>query len=257
MSEYNCPRCGINFNQKNDIRRHINRKNLCKPSLLDLIPKDFETQILNKEKITKYTCICGISFFNINSLNNHEQTICDKFKIEKLEKELEKAKASSSSTTNITNNHIQNQNNIIINITPYNDPNLDNAEKYYLAALKKMFMSVPYIIEQIHFNTDFPENHNLCIRNYRTKLAKVFNGREWKTMDEDRLIDELIDTYERLLEDWAEDNPKRMQYIEKYKEIKERDGKSKVYKDLKDEVKKLIYDKRDMIRETKVSKIKN
>jgi len=193
----------------------------------------------------------------MKTCNKKDSEVYDRIK--KLEDALEKTKSAVTNNTNNIDNstNIQTQNNIIINITPYNDPNLDNAEKYYLAALKKMFMSVPYIIEQIHFNTDFPENHNLCIRNYRTKLAKVFNGREWKTMDEDRLIDELIDTYERLLEDWAEDNPKRMQYIEKYKEIKERDGKSKVYKDLKDEVKKLIYDKRDMIRETKVSKIKN
>ena len=67
-------------------------------------------------------------------------------------------------------------------------------------------------------------------------------------MNEDYLIDELVNTYEGLLEDWAEEKPERMKYIEKYKEIKERDGEDKVNKDLKDEVKKLIYDKRDMIR---------
>ena len=67
-------------------------------------------------------------------------------------------------------------------------------------------------------------------------------------MDEDRLIDELVNTYENLLEDWAENKPERMKYIEKYKEIKERDGAEKVQADLKDEVKKLIYDKRGIIK---------
>jgi hypothetical protein len=43
--------------------------------------------------------------------------------------------------------------------------------------------------------TDLPENHNICIKNFRTKIAKVYNGKEWKTMDD----------YERQLEDWAED----------------------------------------------------
>ena len=106
-------------------------------------------------------------------------------------------------------------------------------------------MSVPTIIERIHFNPELPENHNICIKNYRTKLAKVFNGKEWKTMDEDHLINELVNTYENLLEDWADQNPERMKYIEKYKEIKERDGADRVNKDLRDEIKKLIYDKRE------------
>ena len=109
-------------------------------------------------------------------------------------------------------------------------------------------MSVPHIIQQIHFNKELPENHNICITNYRSKLAKVFIGKKWKTMDEDELIDELVNTYENLLEDWADQNPERMKYIEKYKEIKERDGEEKVIKDLKDEVKKLIYDNRNMIK---------
>lgn len=162
-------------------------------------------------------------------------------------KELESIKPTTIINDNSTTNNTVN-NNIIINITPYNDPNLEGAQRYYKEAIKKIFMSVPTIIERIHFNTDLPENHNICITNYRSKLAKVFNGREWKTMDEDHLIDELVNTYEGLLEDWAEDKPERMKYIEKYKEIKLRDGAEKVNKDLKDEVKKLIYDKRSMIK---------
>ena len=67
-------------------------------------------------------------------------------------------------------------------------------------------------------------------------------------MEEEIFDYELVNTYECLLEDWAEGDPNKMKYIEKYKEIKERDGAEKVNKDLKDEVKKLIYDKRGMIK---------
>jgi len=245
MSEFYCSKCNYTSDTKRSVKRHIDLK--CKDATIEETSVDISCEYCNKNFSTKPSMKRHLKICKVKKANIEEEVV-------KLKEELAKLKAEKATT--IINDHSTNNtvnNNIIIQITPYNDPNLDNAEKYYMAALKKMFMSVPYIIEQIHFNTDFPENHNLCIRNYRTKLAKVFNGREWKTMDEDRLIDELIDTYERLLEDWAEDNPKRMQYIEKYKEIKDRDGKSKVYKDLKDEVKKLIYDKRDMIS----SKIKN
>lgn len=46
-------------------------------------------------------------------------------------------------------------------------------------------MSIPTLIENIHFNKNTPENHNIIIKNNRSKVVKVFNGQEWKTMDED------------------------------------------------------------------------
>lgn len=245
MSQFKCSLCNYVGDRKDYIQKHINNKTKCGEGIPEILEISIEISCGHCKKTfaTKPSMKRHLKNCKVKKSNIEEE-------LEKVKQELADLKATiplvSSTTTNITN--IETQNNIIINITPYNDPNLDGAEKYYLTALKKLFLSVPTIIEYIHFNTDFPENHNLCIKNYRTKLAKVFNGREWKTMDEDKLIDELIDTYEKLLEDWAEDNPKRMKYIEKYKEIKDRDGKSKVYKDLKDEVKKLIYDKRDMIK---------
>ena len=39
-----------------------------------------------------------------------------------------------------------------------------------------------------------------------------------------------------------------MKYIDKYKEIKDRDGHTKVLEDLKGEVKSILYDKREMIK---------
>jgi hypothetical protein len=252
--EFACSICEYTSERKEHIKKHINNKTKCgegTPEIIEIqveiICEHCNKSFKTRPNLKKHEKICKVKKSNVEEEN---KILKEKLAIaEALAAKATSAPAVTNNTNNIDNStNIQTQNNIIINITPYNDPNLEGAEKYYLSALKKMFMSIPYIIEQIHFNTDFPENHNLCIKNYRTKLAKVFNGKEWKTMDEDVVINELIDTYERLLEDWAEDKPTRMQYIERYKEIKDRDGKSKVYKDLKDEVKKLIYDKRDMIK---------
>jgi hypothetical protein len=78
-------------------------------------------------------------------------------------------------------------------------------------------------------------------------MGKVFDGNKWTNIDEDVLLRELINTNEQALENWAEDNPDHQKYIDKYNQIKERDGEAKVYKDLKYEVKRVLYDNRDMI----------
>ena len=64
------------------------------------------------------------------------------------------------------------------------------------------------------------------------------------------MIDNLWgrNTYEQLLEDYAENDLEHMEHIEKYRKIKERDSEETVLKDLKDEVKKLMYDNRNMIK---------
>jgi hypothetical protein len=67
-------------------------------------------------------------------------------------------------------------------------------------------------------------------------------------MDEDKLIEELINSNERELENYADNNEDRMKYIKKYKDIKERDGPEKVNEDIKTEVKKVLYDNRKMIK---------
>ena len=71
----------------------------------------------------------------------------------------------------------------------------------------------------------------ILTRNYRKIIIYAFlifglrwlryllvkNGKQWMKIT---LITELVNTYERELENWAEDNSQRMKYIDRYKEIK-------------------------------------
>ena len=246
--EFSCSLCNYKTGKKDHIKRHINNKTKCGEGipeileiLVEIICEYCNNTFASKPNLKRHLKTCKVKKKNLEEVVENLED-----KVNKLEQQLSKQSTSTTINNNTTNNTINN--NIIIQITPYNDPNLEGVERYYKEAIKKIFMSVPTIIERIHFNKLMPENHNICIKNYRTKLAKVFTGTEWKTMDEDHLIDELVNTYENLLEDWADGDPNKMKYIEKYKEIKERDGADKVDRDLREEVKKLIYDKRAMIK---------
>lgn len=253
MNMFECPRCNYTTDMKSSMKTHINRKVQCKVTKEDINLIENEELILNKAytfATRKIPCTCGLEFTNKDEHYNHVM-ICKKqnnLKIDKLEKELKEIKTLM--TTKMGNNNILGNNNIMLNITltPYNDPNLENVEKYYKEAIKKAFMSVPTLIERIHFNEKMPENHNILMSNFRSKVLKVFNGKKWETMDEDKLIEELIDANEKELENYADSNEDHMKYIKKYKEIKERDGEEKVNNDLKTEVKKVLYDNRKMIK---------
>ncbi len=236
MVKYECPRCDFKTDHRSNIMSHINRVNRCKCTKIDIDIKEYEESIINGTFNTIRKIIEEKNLLKKENEILHKENISLKTQL-----------TSKKSNTFIGNNNIGS---VVINIqlTPYNDPNLDNVEKYYKEAIKKAFMSVPTLIERIHFNEKMPENHNILMSNFRSKVLKVFNGKKWETIDEDKLIDELIDANERALEDWAEDDIEKMKYIKKYKEIKERDGEENVNNDLKTEVKKVLYDNRKMIK---------
>lgn len=54
---------------------------------------------------------------------------------------------------------------------------LDNINKYYKEALKKLFLNVPTLIKQIHFISELPQNYNISIKNMRSGISKVYNGK--------------------------------------------------------------------------------
>jgi hypothetical protein len=139
------------------------------------------------------------------------------------------------------------QNNINIQLSAWNNPTMpENIERYYKEAVRKIFLAIPTLIKQIHFNNKFPENHNISITNMRSGIAKVYNGKEWESMDEKEVINSLINDYENTLNDYALEN--NLAYNEKIQKIKDRDGANKVYDDLHTEVKRVIYDRNHMVK---------
>ncbi len=237
---FECSLCGYISDTKKSVVRHLSRKIKCKEG----IPTILEIPI----KIN--CCHCIKEFTTFPNLKKHLKTC--KIKKTNLEEEVKSLKEKllvaealiKKATTSITNN---NNTQININLAPWNNPLLPNdVEKYYRESVKKIFLAVPTLIKFIHFNTDHPENHNICIRNGRSKTAKVYNGKEWETIDEDQLIQTLIADYEQTLEDYSD--TKNLSFTEKYQEIKDRDGEEKVYDDLHNEVKRVIYDRNHMIK---------
>ena len=249
MPEFQCSNCRYTSYLKVNVQKHVNKKKKCTdceivPNIIELkniiISCDYcNKTISTKPNLSKHLKICKIKKIELErQLQEKEE------QVQELEKKLAIAEGINKRPSIGTQNNF---NNININLAPWNNPVIPkDIEKYYKEAVKKIFLAIPTLIKFIHFNADHPENHNICIRNARSKVAKVYNGKEWESMDEDLLIKSLINDYEATLEDYAEE--KSLSYVNKMNAIKDRDTEEKVYDDLQVEVKRVIYDRNHMVR---------
>jgi hypothetical protein len=237
---FECSVCNYSSDTKRSVQRHINKIIKCTDGTNNIpkmkqIKEDIHCEycdklISTKPNLTKHLKICKVKKENLEK------------KVVELEKKLAVAEALAKKPSIGTQN-----NNINIQLAAWNDPRLPkDVEKYYKQAVKKIFLAVPTLIKFIHFNSEYPENHNICIKNARNKTAKVYNGKEWETIDEDELIQTLITDYEQTLEDYSDE--KNLKYTEKIREIKDRDSEEKVYDDLHDIVKCTLYDRNHMVK---------
>ncbi len=242
--KFKCSQCEYYSDVKQNITKHINRKTKCSEMVAEItelkvnICCEFcKKSITTNPNLVKHLKVCKVKKENL--LKENELL---KEKNKKLEDELRLQTAlANKPSINITNNNT-------IQLTPYNNPNLKDIEKFFDKCIKKQFMCIPKLVELIHFNSELPENHNLLLTNFRSDIMKAYKGNKWQTVGFEEITNELIGNYERDLQDWAENNEEKMKYIEKWNKIKIRDGEEVVYKDMLQELRKVMYDNRSVVK---------
>ncbi len=209
--EFKCSNCDYVSPYKNCTLRHINKKYKCGPNP-SIIEIEGETKCMYCNRPNK----------TIDNLNQHLK-ICkvrsSDIELENLllKKEIEILKNIKTVINSNSNNNINTVNNFTtVQLRPYNDPRLpDDMDDIFEDAWEKQ-RSIPTYIERVHFSDEYPENHNMCITNLRSKYsAKVFNGKTWETRDQDELTLELYHMYGKKLDNWVKCKKKR---IERYKD---------------------------------------
>ena len=159
MVEYSCSECNYTSSQKGHVKRHVNKNNKCGEN----------PQIVVVE--TRVHCqYCDKELKSIYTLTRHKK-ICKSKELLDAHKEIEelKLKLANKSTVNNTVNN----NNVTINIqvNGYKDTDFSRiSDKMFSGALGKTLMSIPKMIENVHFNPKLPENHNIY---YQTKRVNM------------------------------------------------------------------------------------
>ncbi len=194
-----CNYCDKSFARKDAAIRHMNQycpiakqQNKEKQNIFDKLKLEREQQeIIDKLKL----------------LEDQNKTIITKNKqledgTKNLENEIKTLKKAMKKTQPITNNTQNNNNNINIGNTTnniimvsYGHEDLSKiTPKMLSAACKKGYNSIVHLVETVHFNPDFPENHNVYIPSVKDKHAMIFYDDMWNLKNKDDVVNDMYDS---------------------------------------------------------------
>lgn len=218
IDENKCKKCNKVFAYNYLLIRHQSRKTSCIPKSaqpelnvigLDDKIREIETTIKKKYEQSinskNFKCyLCMTNFCNKSNLSRHCNNFCNKKRqLENEKKNLLLSKKNLQEKIYQTNNTTQNINianntNIVVNIiNPFKINSFGQEDvthirrEDYIKYMSTYFRGFLAFIENIHFNKNVPENHNVYISNINSKYAIVYENSQWKLKDRYEVIDKI------------------------------------------------------------------
>ena len=190
VNELKCNQCLKTFSKMSNLTRHQNGR--CKK-----VSKENTEEIYNK-LLAEMTKMMEEKDKKINNLITEVKKLKNKTVLVKGRRKT--INTNSNNNTNINNNNTNtnigqfNQQNINVKLVAFKKEDLSFiTDDVYKKILNKGFMSVPTLVEYIHFNKDKPQYRNIYISNMRDKYALVYDGENWQLRDREMILKELID----------------------------------------------------------------
>lgn len=153
--------------------------------------------------------------------------------IDKLTQKLQIKNMASGNIIN--NNTIYNIQLLNYNFTDYSHL----TECDYIDCISDCSRCVMSLIKRVNFNSNKPENMNIYISSIKGNHVMVYKDNAWQIQDKKEQIDDLYDEYKKKY-------PDIIQSFQRY--LKNKDD-SDVNNEVKHEILKVLYNKRNMIQE--------
>lgn len=229
--EFTCPRCRDSFKRKDYLIAHLKRKSECLPSSSNETRQSIIEKLTTKEHtVPTYVCeyctktfiqsyrsrhtkICKQNPINIQEVDDvdevqetvAQQIVVDKDEFENMKKKLKEveeqlktlteSKASSSSIINNTTH-----NTININLNSFGNEDTSYLTHDFLSyCLLNPRKGLTSLIENIHYNTDYPSNQNIRCKSLKQNIFEKYIDAEWRACDASNTLDELIRKGYRIL----------------------------------------------------------
>lgn len=223
-SIYTCDRCGYETKQRYLLINHFNRKRTCDPLVSDVCVRELLDKLINADSdLKRYVCKnCGKRYADRQIKYQHQRKCKESRElvpvattveqlagtVASLQKELAEIKAKGNTTINNgTINNTQN-NNVHIHVTPRDFARGENTDyldpQFLLECLRDM--DLVKVLEELHFNPDHPENHNVRVKNVKKNLMEYTDGGKWVASKKDEVLEHLVMNGYRVLHTYYKDN---------------------------------------------------
>jgi uncharacterized C2H2 Zn-finger protein len=268
MPNYICEQCNKTFIQKSNYTKHISKKFPCQPQSSKITQQATEEIICNycqKTFTRKYHLLrhidnnCKVKRGNDAKMEEmmerlikiEEANSKNEIKIQKLQEENRKYRQQITTQNNTQNN------NVTITINAYGSEDISKISVSKLKSiLRRGMMSVPALVETMHFDKNIPENHNVYISNMRDNYVLMFDGKKWCLKDRNLALDQIYEDKCGILETEFEkllnmlDEP-TIKMFERFLEVKDEDSNDKHIVTIKQELKQTLYDNRNIAKRTR------
>ena len=233
--KYECKYCENKYVHKQSLFKHLKT---CKEKKKDETVKESMTELAR--------------LLNEKDKQMHEKDLEHKRQIEELIK-----KAGIVNSNNVTNN-IQNN----IKLLNYKDTDItDLTENDYVKCLEHYNFCVPHLIKRIHFNPKKPENHNVYISNLKNSYIMIYMNNKWKVKNRDETILRMIDDkqilFEKKIQEWVKSGNQYPKLMAKFSRYIEKREQNDVINAIKEDIKLMLYNNRNMIIENNKKLLKN
>jgi hypothetical protein len=215
---YTCPRCSYETAQLGNLKTHLQRKTACKALNCDTDPGTILEQLLQSRLNKIIRCeLCSKEFKNHQGKYQHKKR-CGKMVsqelVESLQNDMKRLQYQVShqqTQQNTVVNNVQHNNiqNITINFRSFGQENINHIEqdKGFLTTCL-LQRDIKTLIESIHCDKSYPENHNVRIKSIKYDLMETYIDGKWIVTDKEEALDELINKGYRVLRYHSHKNKK-------------------------------------------------
>lgn len=228
---FTCGRCGYVATTKGNLKRHLTSKKTCKAKVSDVSRDDLFKQFnmtkkgasttcewcdktISKSNYARHRSLCAAnpnksdnvsSGMDISAYNTIDYERLKVTMKEILEDLLQTNKGTINNTVIINNNSnntvnatTNNINNVTLNA--FGNENTSYLTHDFLSyCLMNPKKGMATLIENIHYNKDYPENHNVRCKSLKNNVFEKYINSEWRICDASNTLDELIRKGYRIL----------------------------------------------------------
>ena len=244
-----CNICNKKFTRSDNYKRHMMFR--CKFTIEPI--KEDNNQVINL-----------LTQINERQIKIEEENKQQKQKIDELQNTILELKEQKSSITTNSNNTINSNNTVIIKFGDEDAKSiLSKKDIQYIVDAHKEYL-LQRSIEVTHCNNKYPSLQNIYVPDKKMQMINIFNGENYELKNIETVIMDLITTHQNNLDDYRRmkdikiDRNKREdmdEYVDNFHRFNESssDHKKQLYDSVLNDVKLILYNNKDKIKETEKS----